>query len=149
MISRRQLQRSLAGVVAACGLSPALAQETALPEFAVGQRWRFKTRPSETKATFVIGRIEPGEQGGTVVHVAVHDVAIKSPQAPGGVTREIGHSPIDLAALRASATELVASGVAIPDGFEDGYRQWKSAGGGVFTFPLARVIDFIETVINQ
>ncbi|MFM9939258.1 MAG: hypothetical protein ACKVP7_07170 [Hyphomicrobiaceae bacterium] len=120
-----------------------------MPEFAVGQRWRFKTRPSETKATFIVGRIEPDGQGGTVVHIAVQDVAIKSPQAPGGVSREIGHSPIAHAALRASATELVASGVAVPDGFEDGYRQWKAAGGGVFTFPLARVIEFIEQVINQ
>lgn len=127
----------------------AKAQDKAAPAFAPGQRWRFKARPGEEGATFIIGRLETDQRGDSIAHVSIDGLKLKNKHVAGGIASEIGHSPVALEALRASAVELIETGRAVPASFDEGYQAWRTAGGGVFTMPLAQIVDLIERVINN
>jgi hypothetical protein len=107
-----------------------------------GQRWAYKTRPSEEKSTLIILKVES-----TAIHIAVEDVKIKSPIVKGGINERLPHTPISKDALDKSVTKLVAESVPIPD-FAEGYEEWKTAHGGVFSLSVAEVIGFVEQVTN-
>jgi hypothetical protein len=129
--------------------SPAGAEST--EAFAVGQRWHYQTRPQEPESTLVVGKVESSPELGDVVHVSVFGLAIVSPQAPGGVTREIQHMPFAASALRGSVTRRAGIGAA-PARFEGGYAQWRAAvdagKGGVYTLSVRDAVQTVEDAIN-
>ena len=63
----------------------ALAQP---PDLSVGQEWSVKSTPP-TSVKVIIGRIDPGPNGATIVSVSIVDIP------PGEGPRSVGHAPFD------------------------------------------------------
>jgi hypothetical protein len=117
------------------------------PTFAPGQMWSIKS-DVPTTARVVIGRIEPfGNQ--TVVHVSIINVPIASGMPGAGGQTQITHMPFEQTTLANSVDQLLATNVAPVPGFEDGYAQWKSANGGIFTISVPKAIELIFDTINK
>lgn len=137
-LALRVLLGMAAVMMAVVQIGPTRAQPVA---FAPGQVWSVRsTAPTPLRVVF--GRIEPYGKG-TVVHVSILDVPIP-PGAPGagGATR-VAHMPFDEAALAASVDALVATGAAPLPNFEDGYRQWLSDRGGVWSLTVSEAIAVV------
>jgi hypothetical protein len=113
--------------------------------FAAGQVWRYESRVEEPNATVTICRIETlGDK--SVVHVSLNNLQLKNPQTATGFQDSLPHLPMDEAVLRECVTELIEENAPLPD-YEQGYTQWKEAQGGVWTLPLAEIVDAIESTI--
>jgi hypothetical protein len=108
------------------------------PDLAVGQEWSVK----DTTAKVVIGRIE------TLGRFDVVSVSILDVPTDRGPTA-FAHAPFEKSALAASLDRLFATGVATDPNFEQGYQQWKSANGGVFTLSVAKAIAVTLQTIER
>jgi hypothetical protein len=129
---------------AAPASAPASTREVQ-PQFAVGQRWRYRTRVGEDNSTLVIGLIEDRADLGRVVHITVEGLEIRRPG--GAVVDRVGHVPISEPAVARSVLALEATGVATPSLME-GYTVWRDAlgqGAGVFDISVA---DAVETIAS-
>lgn len=147
-------------VVACCIAAPLTGYSDELPppdpmtskRFALGQVWLYKTRPTEPDSRVLIGKVESTPELGTIVHVKLVGLRIKSPSAPGEFGSVMSHVPITEAALNDSATQLTNEQADL-SGFSDGYNNWLTAyqagDAGVFTLSLADVVDTIEEALNQ
>jgi hypothetical protein len=118
--------------------------------FAVGQVWRYRTRPGEEGSRVMVGRIESiGEC--TVVHVKLVGLRIANRSAPGGVSSFMAHTPLAESNLSASVIELTSE-LADLGGFEDGYQTWldiyRTERGGFFTVELDALVGYVESVLN-
>lgn len=116
-------------------------------DFAPGQEWSIRSTSLST-AKIVVGHVVPWGDA-VCVNVSVVNVPIpQGMQGAGGVT-EIGHLPFDKTALTASVDRLLATGVSPPPNFDDGYKQWQDAHGGVFTISVEEAIQIVFQAINQ
>jgi hypothetical protein len=57
-----------------------------------------------------------------------------------GQTTVIAHMPFDRAALSASVDQIVSTGAAPAPQFEEGYQEWRSANGGIFTISVPQAV---------
>lgn len=123
-----------------------------MSRFQPGQVWQYKTRPGEEASRLTIAKVESHPKLGTIVHIQIKDVAIKSPTAPGGVSKLISHLPYAEQSLTDSVTTMEKDSVS-PTDWEAGYEQWKSAfgagDGGVWTIPVAEAVSAMEQAINK
>ncbi len=71
---------------------------------------------------------------------AITDVKIPVGYSRAGTVIEIADAPFQCTSLKGSIDVLVRTGVEPPPGFEDGYRQWRAAKGGIFTTSVNDVI---------
>lgn len=113
--------------------------------FAVGQKWTFRCDAVDAGATVGIGRIvdDPLPKG-AAIHVWVEGIGGKNPEQSGGVAA-ISHTPIARASLEESVLELVAEGVAVPEGFERDYQSWLTTeGAGVWTTTIEAIIAIVR-----
>ena len=117
------------------------------PSFEVGQVWSYETRPGEPDSTFTVVKVETLFWHGAdtdMVHVFVQGLVIRGLE--GNTITSISHLPFMAEALAGSATELLETNADLPD-FQSGYDTWRgrfdSGLSGVFTIPLAEVIDSI------
>ena len=111
-----------------------------------GQEWGYRTRPGESASTVVIGRVERTSDN-AIIHISIRGLRVSNPQGDSGLAEEIAHMPIAESSFRQSITEL--RGVAQPDpDFEDGYRQWVEASGGVFGITVAEAISAVEATLS-
>jgi hypothetical protein len=125
---------------------PPCGQEATFSTFELGAVWSYESRPGEEASTFTVRCIEETPGGGRSVHIEVDGVSI---QAAGGTTDSIGH----LAVTEDSLTEVIVERVGFDDGpasqsFVDGYSSWRDSNGGVWTVPLAQVIDDVEATVG-
>ncbi len=141
------------------GAAPAAnAKELPPPEpmrskqFASGQVWLYKTRPTEEASRVIIGKIEKTPKVGTIVHVKLTGLRLKNSSALGGFSTVLTHAPVSEAALSASVTELTDE-VSDLDGFSEGYNTWLSSfragDAGVFTITLSEIAEAMEQALNQ
>ncbi|MEZ4295438.1 MAG: hypothetical protein R3B70_10720 [Polyangiaceae bacterium] len=134
-----------------CGTSEQKLMETSHSKYKPGQVWQYKTRPAEQRSRAVVLRIDHSPSTGFIVHLALYDVAIKSPSSPDGVAREIAHLPFSEAAVDKSVTVLDGVG-SVPD-FRDGYGTWRAAfdqhRAGFWSTSLAEAVDAMEAAVNQ
>ena len=115
-------------------------------EIQPGQVWSYKTRPGEDVSTVTILRVESLPKIGTIVHVRIEGIHLKN--CGGGPSPStIQHAPFAREALDKSVTALIKSNVAIPD-YEEGYQEWLSHCGGVYTITLADMLNVDETTFN-
>jgi hypothetical protein len=133
----------------------AIAEEATIQEaivFEPGERWSYHTRPEDPDSTLIIGRVEEFPNLGTVIHISVVDVNIRSPRAPGGLTHVVHHMPISPEALRASVIQRSGTGSPSPQ-FADGYQIWRTAvedgKGGAFSISVREAVEGFESVINS
>ena len=105
------------------------------PGFAVGQEWTVRSGG----ARVVIGRVEDW-RGEKACHVSIVDISDPAGSSGAGATTVIDHVPFACSALQDSVGELVETDRAPSPAFEDGYRQWRDARGGVFAIGADEVI---------
>ena len=121
-------------------------------ELKSGQIWTYNTRKGEEQSRVLILKIEDYGERGKVVHVAVNGLKIKNRHLEGGISKEIGHLPFNLEALKNSLIALENTTNKLPD-FMEGYLQWKEAfdneKGGVFTIEVSEAIDFVDKTMNR
>ena len=130
----------------------AVLVDTTAAKYNVGEKWNFRSRPGEDEATLTVVKVETTAKIGTIIHVSIQGVRIKSPHAPTGFSDTIAHMPFSESAIEKSVTRLVAKDVPLPK-FEEGYREWRAAfedgKGGVFSITVGEGIDFVETALNR
>ena len=95
------------------------------------------TQPTTMKV--IIGRVEPWN-GQIAVHVSVTDVVVPAGAPNAGRTIAIGHMPFEQSALAASVDQLLATRVPSPPAFDEGYRDWQDAKGGLYTIGVAKAV---------
>ena len=138
-------------LAAGCGKETPMLTDTTHPEFAVGQQWRYTTRPQEPNSTLTILKIEAHPKLGTIVHIAVSDVVIPLPDSDSP-RDSIGHMPIDVGVLESSVTQLAEQSVPLPD-YAEGYQIWRESfdqgKAGVFSRPVSECVGFMEETLNQ
>jgi hypothetical protein len=140
-------------VAIGCSQGADKPQETAsMSRFESGQIWRYKTRPGEERSRLKVVKVESHEKLGTIVHIQINDVAIKSSSAPEGMSKVISHLPYSEKSLSDSVTTLEKENVS-SDGWEEGYDEWKSAfddgKAGIWTVSVSEAISFLEQALNQ
>ena len=121
-------------------------------EFFAGQVWTYTTRSGEDDSRLVVCKVEHNAKLGSIIHIHVEGVAIKSPSSPGGVSDVVGHMPFAEESLRESVVTAEETRTQLPD-YEEGYRTWKSAfdagKAGIFTTSVAEGVDFMEQALNR
>jgi hypothetical protein len=140
-VAARWLLLSFASIASANILGRMALADDIPCSFAVGEVWTVR---SGSGAKVVIGRVEEW-RGETAVHVAITDVKIPVGYPGAGTVTEIADAPFQCASLKGSVEALVGTGVEPPQGFEDGYRQWRDARGGIFTTSVSDVIALMLT----
>lgn len=121
-------------------------------DFEAGQVWAYKTRAGEAGSTLLIDKVETDATLGKIFHVSVSGVHVKNPRAASGFTTELPHFPVSSRTLKQSCLEIVGHAPPNP-AYLNGYAAWKKAfddgHAGVFSIPVAEVIDTMESAINQ
>jgi hypothetical protein len=128
--------------LALLGLAPPVPAPRA-PDYAEGQVWAYRTRPQDQGSVLRIQKIETLGQGTSVYHISVIGVHFKGTSLSG----ELEHLPVSRQTLDDSVTQLSPSPAAFPDA-APGIAQWRAAKGGVFTIPLARIVDVVERTVS-
>jgi hypothetical protein len=112
--------------------------------YAAGQVWEYRTRPADKGSLLKIHSIEPSPTG-EIYHISLIGLAYGRGMVGGGV---FGHMPVSRETLDKSVTRLSDSKAAFPDPTE-GIAQWRTANGGVFTIPIAEIIDGVMATITN
>ena len=137
---RRQL---ILSAIATCASVRSATAQTV--DFESGQTWTLKP-PSTPGARIRIGRIEDDR---ATLHISLWGVP-----APNEITHIVGptlvagHLPIAAEALRASVDRLVDDDAPADLNFEQGYRAWREANGGVFTITVPEIVDVLVQSIR-
>jgi hypothetical protein len=123
-----------------------------MSRFQPGQVWQYKTRPGEESSRLTIAKVESDPKLGTIIHIQIKDVALKSPTAPGEVRNVISHLPYAEQSLTESVTTMEKDRVN-PTGWEEGYRLWKPAfdagKGGIWCIPVAEAVAAMEEALSK
>ena len=123
--------------------SPAQAASRVL--YAEGQVWEYHTRPSDEGSLLRIQKIEQSAQPanfGPIYHISI--IGIHFASAP--LSGQLQHAPVFASSLNASVTRLSKLQPVFPDPSE-GIIQWRAANGGVFTIPIAEIVNLIEQTV--
>jgi hypothetical protein len=119
--------------------------------FAPGQVWTYRTRPGEAASRAVVCQVDRETSVGAIVHLQVEGVAIRNPEAGGGVSTVAGHLPLTAAALRESVLEL-AGGSGACAGFEEALAAWSAAvaagRAGAFHVGVAEALDAVQRAVD-
>lgn len=108
--------------------------------YAEGQVWEYRTRPGDEGSLLKIQRIERRRgQRELVYHISVIGFRLSNPE----VVPVLPHSPVSRETLDASVTRLSDSAAEFPDA-SNGILVWKRNDGGVYTIPVARIIELID-----
>lgn len=128
-----------------------MLEDTTHPKFTVGQRWHYATRPQEPNSTLTILKIEKHKDVETIIHIAVSEVFIPSPDG-SGPKDTVSHMPISAEALESSVTAIEEESVALPESVE-GYEIWREAfekgQGGIFTRSVSECVDYLEEALHK
>ena len=87
------------------------------------------------------------EESGSRV-ISVSGLKMKNRHSKGGFSSTIAHMPFSEGAISKSVLKLAKDNAALPN-FEEGYKEWRQAKGGIFTITVAEAIDAMEQVLNQ
>lgn len=107
--------------------------------YAAGQIWEYRTRPSDDGSLLKVQRVENHEVLGTVYHISVIGIRFRNPD----MHPELPHTPVSRETLNASVTELSTQIPVFPEP-EDGIAQWRADDGGVFTIPVADIVEIVD-----
>ncbi len=144
-------------IVTACGAArsepvatqpmPPCGPEAVFSTFELGAVWSYETRPGEETSTFTVRCIEESASGGRTIHIEVAGISIET---AGGIADSIGHLPVAEDSLAEVIVERVGfDEEAASRSFVDGYSSWREANGGVWTLPLAQVLDEVEATVGS
>ena len=119
--------------------------------FQVGQVWEYQTRLVDPKSTLQILNVQRLYGTTVAVHVQVNGLNLKSvPKLKDGGTAS--HLPFSEESIEASVTNLLRANQPLPEDYKEGYETWYNAfmegKAGVFTMPVARVVNMIEETMS-
>lgn len=140
------------GVFAQQKNAPPSAKECPVPtattdkKYEPGQVWNYKTRAGETSSTLTILKVESLPQIGTIIHVRIDNIRLYN-CAGGNSPQTIEHAPFTRDAVDSSVTKLVRK-IEVPS-FEEGYANWRQDCGGVYTIPVAKMLDDDEHIFQK
>ena len=121
-------------------LTPALAHAADLE---VGRTLKCQSTGPGKELYATIGRIETHTDGRMVVSVSLFN------QAPKAVLPVLAHVPVDAGALAASCAMPGGAQIALSPDFENGFQQWRSDKGGVFTVSVDRIYDYVVSLVAK
>ena len=126
-------------------LMPAVsAAQDGTARYAAGQVWEYRTRAADAGSLLKIHEVEAAPAG-TVYHISLIGLSFGRGMAHGG---EFGHMAVSREALDNSVTRLSDSKAIFPDPAE-GIAKWRAAKAGVFTIPIAEIIEnILSTIAN-
>ena len=136
------------------GCSEALAQQKACPaietkvpdaRFKPGQVWSYRNRPGESSSTLTILQIDRTEKSGVIIHVRVDGLSAHNPH--GDLVPSVEHMPFTRDAMLLSTVRLLRTESSIP--MLEGYENWRSACGGVYTISVADAVSVMEKTLNK
>jgi hypothetical protein len=107
--------------------------------YAAGQVWEYRTRPADTGSLLRIQRVEQDATLGPIYHISVIGLRLRNQD----MDPNLPHTPVSRETLDASVTRLSNKTPNFPD-FEPGIAQWRADRGGVFTIPVADIIEIID-----
>jgi hypothetical protein len=113
--------------------------------FKPGQVWSYTTRPNETGSTITILQVDRSEKIGIIIHVRLDGLNAHNPR--GERVPSIGHMPFTRDALIASTSRLLRTQEQPPT--MEGYENWRSACGGVYTISVRDAVDIMEKTLNR
>jgi hypothetical protein len=125
----------------------AVAAAQPLPNYAEGQVWEYRTRPSEEASRLKIQRIErDGEAAalGPVYHISITGVNVGPNIGP-----VLPHLPVSRETLEGSVTRLADDQNAAFPSADPGIAEWRQARGGVFTISVAAILDTVEEAMRR
>lgn len=125
----------------------AAALQAAPNVYAEGQVWLYRNRPSDPDSLLKIQKIDTDPKRAvnrTIYHISIIGVRLNDP----GVRREISQVPVSRESLDDSVTREIPGRPAFPDASE-GIAEWRRVKGGVFTIPVAQIIDVVEQTMRK
>jgi hypothetical protein len=130
----------------------ALMTDASAQQFTQGQVWAYSSRPSETGSTLLINKVESDPKLGLIFHISVRAVKVKNKRVPSGFTTELPHFPVSTKTLQSSVTRQLRMEPPNPE-YKEGYATWRQAfdqgKAGIFTIPVAEIVEAVEQSINQ
>jgi len=112
-----------------------------------GQVWQYRTRPSDPDSLIKIQKIDTDPRrpvNRTIYHISIIGIRLNDP----AVRREISHVPVTREALDDSVIRAIPGRPAFPEA-SDGIAEWRRVKGGVFTLPIAQIIDVVEQTMRN
>jgi hypothetical protein len=116
-------------------------------DYAEGQVWEYRARPSDRDSYIKIQKIDTDPRrpvNRVIYHISIIGVRLNDP----AVRREISHVPVSREALDDSVIREIPGRPAFPDARE-GIAEWRRVNGGVFTIPIAKIIDVVEQTMRN
>ncbi|MDQ0468247.1 hypothetical protein [Labrys wisconsinensis] len=128
----------MAAIVASCAMSA----EAAPRKYKVGQVWEYRARDQDKGSLLKIRRIDAdivSAKIGFIYHISIVGITWADERIPP----TLAHAPLSGPALDASVTRLSTQSPDFPSATE-GIAAWKRAKGGVWTVPVADVVDAVD-----
>lgn len=122
----------LTAVLGLCGFAQS-------DRYAAGQVWEYRTRPGDEGSLLKIQRIDADPAGKPIYHISIIRFRLRNPE----MTPELNHAPVSRETLDASVTKPGDPSAAFPDA-DPGIAVWKADNGGVFTIPVAQVVEIVD-----
>ena len=121
-------------------------------KYSRGQVWSYRARPSEEKSRLYIVRVDTNQKLDNIYHIFVDNLSLKNPHAETGIQDVLPHAPVSGKTLDASVIDLIETRDTNLPNISEGYKIWREAfdkgEGGVFTIPVAEIIQYIEDIVN-
>jgi hypothetical protein len=117
------------------------------PTYKPGQVWSYKTRAGDEDSTVTILRVESTPKLGTIVHVQIQRWRLENCHGNTGDST-MDHAPFSKAAIDKSVVKLLRTDKDIPN-FEEGYRDWLSHCGGVYTMSVADALTLTNKRMKE
>jgi hypothetical protein len=114
----------------------------AVDTYAAGQVWEYRHRAGEQASLLKIQAVEQEAGSATdaqIYHISIIGLRLRNPR----LAPVIPHSPVSKATLDASVLRQSKSSADFPDATE-GIAEWRRAAGGVFTIPVADIVQIID-----
>ena len=111
-------------------------------KYAAGQVWSYETRPQDRGSVLVVREVENHPQLGHIYHVSILGIHVRGGDEPV----DIQHAPVSRETLDASVVRLSDGKPVLPD-YQEGLKYWREAEGGVFTIPVAEIVDLIDQTV--
>ena len=117
-----------------------LSAQSSPPRYAEGQVWEYHTRPPDAGSLLKIQRITVlGSE--KVYHLSVVGIHFRA----AGLLGTLPHTPVSEKTLNASVTTQSHSNAAFPtSAVDEGIAEWRRAQGGIFTIPVAEIIEIAD-----
>jgi len=122
---------------------PAHAEERS---YEVGQVWAYEVDNAGDDGALIIQRIDRAEETGWPTDI-YHISMVVEVQLGEMDQLEIGHLPVSRETLDSAVTQPSERDMIVFADWNEGYKEWQRAEGGVFTVGLSEVIDVLLEIM--